>query len=244
MYLRLEAWLTCVAAIGVAEPDHTEAVATFQALDRAYRQPWRVYHDHRHLETCLALCDELRSELHCPAVVEFALWLHDAVYVPQRDDNEARSARWAEALLRRWQVRAEWRSWIVAAIWATRHREEPATNQSSQAQQQNQNSPNHRHNASQPGLERDRDLLLDIDLAILAASPPVFAQYEAAIRQEYGFISDAAFRVGRLALLQSWLNRDRLFHSAWGLDRWEQPARRNLTTAIDRLTSQGKRILV
>jgi predicted metal-dependent HD superfamily phosphohydrolase len=230
MYFQLEAWRDCVASIGVAKSYRAEAIATFQVLDRAYRQPWRVYHDRRHIAACLALCHELRSSLHHPAAVEFAIWLHDAVYVPQRADNEARSARWAAALLQRWQVRAEWRSWIVGAILATQHRCEPATDQPGFSRHDRDTRPRHPH-----PVNHDRALLLDIDLSILAAPAPAFSQYEAAIRAEYGFLSDAAFRVGRLAVLRSFLDRDCLFQSAIGFDRFEVPARQNLTAAIDRL---------
>ncbi len=234
---QLDAWLDCVVAIGVAEQYHTEAIATFHALNRAYRQPWRVYHDRRHIEACLTLCQELRSDLHHPAAVEFAIWLHDAVYVPQRADNEARSARWAEALLQRWQVRADWRSWVVSAILATQHRREPSgepEDHTGTSRRDFPRNPNHSNNPSQ-NPDRDRALMLDIDLSILAASAPVFAQYEAAIRDEYGFVSDETFRVGRLAVLRSFLDRDRLFHSDIGLARFEARSRHNLAAAIARL---------
>lgn len=48
MQFQLDAWLGCVAEIGVAEQYHAIAIATFHALDRADRQPWRVYPD-RHV---------------------------------------------------------------------------------------------------------------------------------------------------------------------------------------------------
>ena len=254
MSFQLEAWFACVAALGVATQHHADAIATFHRLDRAYRQPWRVYHDRHHIAACLELCHELRSELCHPAAVEFAIWLHDAVYIPQRADNEVRSARWAGALLQRWQVRADWRSWVVSAILATQHGGDRTANQAANqvpnqatrsagiakpigSEGLNCDSLPHTNPLSHPKLspDRDRALMLDLDLSILAAPAPVFARYEAAIRDEYRYVSDEAFRLGRLAVLRSFLDRDRLFQSDIGLIRFEAQARQNLATAIARL---------
>jgi len=226
---QLKTWLKCVAALGVANRYRSEAIATFHRLDRADRQPWRTYHNSDHIEACLVLCADWRSVMRTPAAVEVALWFHDAVYVSRRRDNERRSARWAEAVLRRWQVDEAVRSWVVSAILATQHQ-----------------NPRHQDKASKylahnlptdGGLDTDRALMLDIDLSIFAASRLEFTCYEAAIRREYGFVTDEAFRVGRLAVLRSFLERDRLFHSAIGVACFEARARENLTTAVDRLRS-------
>ncbi|NJN62672.1 MAG: hypothetical protein HC795_15170 [Coleofasciculaceae cyanobacterium RL_1_1] len=52
---------------------------------------------------------------------------------------------------------------------------------------------------------------------------------------EYRCVSDEAFRLGRLTVLRSFLDRNRLFHSDIGLIRFEVQARQNLATAIARL---------
>ncbi len=206
-----------LAALGAIDAaGEADAIATFQMLDRAYRQPWRHYHDRGHVTACLTLFDDLRSHASDPAAIEFALWLHDAVYVPRRSDNEARSAIWARSLLARWQADEARRNWIAAAILATRHG--LADRESSQ------NNPP----------DRDTALLLDIDLAILAAPEPVYDRYLAAIRREYSFVNDAAFREGRRTLLESWLGRDRIFHSAIGIELFEARTRHNLQRELDR----------
>ena len=224
---RLDVWLDCVAALGVADRDRSEAIATFHRLDRAYGQTGRAYHNQAHIDACLGLCAEWRSQFHHPAAVEMAIWFHDAVYVPRRADNEARSARWAEAVLRRWRVDAEVRSWVVSAILATQHlaTQNLATQHDAKSRQDSAHDFNVHH---------DRTLLLDIDLSILAASTLEFSRYEAAIRREYDFVSEEAFRVGRLAVLRSFLDRDRLFQSAIGFARFEARARQNLVSAIAR----------
>ena len=52
---------------------------------------------------------------------------------------------------------------------------------------------------------------MDIDLAILGQPQAVFDAYEKAVRAEYAFVSDEQFRVGRAAVLRSFLERPAIF---------------------------------
>lgn len=224
----LESWLACVTALGVAEQYRAEAIATFHRLNQVYRQPWRAYHTPQHIEACLVWCAKWRSEWHNWAAVEVAIWFHDAVYLPHRTDNETRSAQWAAAVLQRWQVEEAVRSWVVSAVLATQHGTTQHQNQTPETAD--------RHQLRDTPLDHDLARMLDLDLSILAASPREFSQYEAAIRREYASVSDSAFRVGRLAVLRSLWERDRLFQSPIGIACFEVRARQNLMNAIARLT--------
>ena len=62
-----------------------------------YREPHRHYHTVQHLAECLEKFDDLRDLAAHPEDVELAIWFHDAIYDPRRDDNESRSAEWARA---------------------------------------------------------------------------------------------------------------------------------------------------
>ena len=64
-----------------------------------YAEPHRRYHTLAHLEAVLDLVDEFAGEADDPDLVRLAAWFHDAVYDPQRDDNEERSAVLAERML-------------------------------------------------------------------------------------------------------------------------------------------------
>ncbi len=60
-------------------------------------EPHRRYHTMVHIEDCLdklAACDDLSADER--RLLEAALWFHDAIYDPTRNDNEAESARLAE----------------------------------------------------------------------------------------------------------------------------------------------------
>jgi predicted metal-dependent HD superfamily phosphohydrolase len=79
---------------------------------------------------------------------------------------------------------------------------------------------------------------LDIDLAILAAPPEQYHSYAKKIRDEYGHVSDEAYRDGRVKVLHRFLERDRIYASEiferLGMD---ERARINITKEIKNLKS-------
>jgi predicted metal-dependent HD superfamily phosphohydrolase len=78
--------------------------------------------------------------------------------------------------------------------------------------------------------------LLDADLAILGSSPADYDAYALAVRQEYSAVSDDSWRTGRSRVLSSLLERDNLFLTSAGRDRWEATSRRNLARELESLT--------
>lgn len=77
-----------------------------------------------------------------------------------------------------------------------------------------------------------QSLLVDIDLAILGALPERFAQYEQQIREEYAYVPGWLFRRKRKAILQSFLDRPRLYGTAHFHAELDQRARSNLAAAV------------
>ena len=59
-----------------------------------YSEPHRAHHTQRHLDECLSLLDRARSLCNQSDEVAVALWFHDAIYAPFRNDNERQSAEW------------------------------------------------------------------------------------------------------------------------------------------------------
>ena len=76
---------------------------------------------------------------------------------------------------------------------------------------------------------------LDLDLQILGAPAKKFKAYEAAVRREYAHVDDAAWRIGRAAVLQRFAARPRLYFSAFFGERLEERARENLRRSLARL---------
>jgi predicted metal-dependent HD superfamily phosphohydrolase len=195
---------------GALAPSHTPPpTALLHQVVAAYSEPQRYYHNLQHLQECLNLFGQHHHSAQDPACVELALWFHDAVYDPRAQDNEVRSADWAESALREARVAETTVGKVRDLILATRHTEIPQ-------------SP-------------DKQLIVDIDLAILGASPERFAEYELQIRAEYAWVPEAEFRQKRGAILQSFLNHHPIYHTPSIREQREQPARRNLAQAIKTL---------
>ena len=179
----------------------------FNQLVAAYSERHRHYHTLQHLRECLAHCEAAASLALHPAEVELALWFHDAVYDPQRDDNEERSAEWA------------WRSILAAGCGE-------AVAQRVQASVLATKS----HAAA--SIDADVQLVLDIDLAILGAAPARFADYERQVRAEYAHVPDADWRAGRSRILSDFLARPRIYATVAFHDALEHRARANITLAL------------
>jgi predicted metal-dependent HD superfamily phosphohydrolase len=172
-------------------------------LVAAYSERHRHYHTLQHLRECLAQFEAASMLARRPAEVELALWFHDAVYEPQRHDNEERSADWARASVLAAGCAEDVAERVAALVLATKSHSAPA------------NDP-------------DTALLLDIDLAILAAAPARFAEYERQIRAEYAHVPEEAFRARRAQVLQGFLARERIYVTDAFHDALEARARHNL----------------
>lgn len=195
------AWDEACWALGIAARQDMLA-----AIVARWAEPHRHYHGLSHLEALLAGFEAHRTLATRPGEVLAALFFHDAVYDPRRDDNEAASAALAREVLAGAQPEALDR--IAAMILATRT-----------------------HDARQVD---DGALVLDLDLSILGALPEVYDAYERAIREEYAFVPDAAFRAARRALLERLLARPRLYTHEALRAALEAAARSNLTRSAAR----------
>ncbi|MFG2553243.1 hypothetical protein [Streptomyces sp. NPDC048581] len=182
-----------------------------EALLRRWSEPQRRYHTVEHLAAVLGHIDVLEQYADDVVAVRLAAWFHDAVYLPERSTNEERSARLAERALPEAGVPAE-RTAEVARLVRLTTGHDPAPD------------------------DRDGQVLCDADLAILAAPPAAYAAYTAAVREEYHFVPNDAFREGRAAILRQLLALPSLFSTPHGQDKWEATARYNLASELEMLS--------
>lgn len=81
----------------------------------------------------------------------------------------------------------------------------------------------------------DSQILVDADLAILASPKQKYLTYAEDIRQEYSWISDRDYRLGRRQVLEKFLQRKRIYYINLMFEKLEESARRNLVAEIQSL---------
>ncbi len=184
----------------------------YQELILAYSAPGRHYHNLQHLAQGGRVLTELFEAHQVPAerkaLVEWAWWFHDFVYDRQPDD-EARSAEAAKQRASACKLPLEVCQTVHDLILATAHLD-----------------------SSQRSLPPGATFLMDADLSILGVTPEVFDAFEEQIRLEYHEYPDPVFAAGRSRILQSFIDRSHIYHSAYMQERYELQARFNLTKAV------------
>jgi predicted metal-dependent HD superfamily phosphohydrolase len=73
---------------------------------------------------------------------------------------------------------------------------------------------------------------IDADLAILGSDPERYREYVAQVRTEYAHLTEPRFRASRNRILQSFLDRPRIYLTDAFYDRFEQQARENVRREI------------
>ncbi|MFB7633145.1 hypothetical protein ACFC0M_19705 [Streptomyces sp. NPDC056149] len=207
-------WTATVAQARDTAQEGPDPAPYADNLLRRWAEPQRRYHTTDHLIAVLDRIDELAAHAEDLPAVQLAAWFHDAVYRPDRSENEERSAALAERALPELGVDAA-RTAEVARLVRLTVTHDPAPE------------------------DRNGAVLCDADLAVLAGGPDAYAAYAAAVRAEYGFVPDPDFRAGRATVLRQLLALPRLFRTPWAHDQWEGAARRNLATELALLESGG-----
>lgn len=185
----------------------------FHLAKAAYDSPGRHYHAWMHIEACLRefklqRFDESRAVL-------LALLFHDAIYIPGRKDNEARSAALADGLIAlHSDTSPQERQEVANLILLT--------------------ASHHAHDTLSPDAAR----FIDIDLAVLGEPWPAYRAYADGVRREFcpSAVSSQAFVAGRKKFLQGLLQQERIYASEWMRSRREAAARSNIAREIEELS--------
>jgi predicted metal-dependent HD superfamily phosphohydrolase len=178
----------------------------FADLASLYAEEHRKYHNLSHIDRMLGWLDATGERNDS---VELAIWFHDAVYDPLGKDNEAKSARYFTEHFGS-SVSAPLKDDVERLILAT--------------------------DASRPRSGReDENLIIDIDLSILGASPEDYAAYRDAIRCEYAAVPEGKFIAGRAAILRRFLSQ-RIYTTGY-FAKLEGQARMNILEEIESLES-------
>jgi predicted metal-dependent HD superfamily phosphohydrolase len=192
----------------LCENAELDSLAGWNAIATAYGDPGRAYHNLGHIADCLRLLDQYAGIAADPVAMEFAIWFHDIVYDPRAADNEERSADRAVEFLSTTPHAAT----VADLIMATKH--------------------------GTHALSADAALICDIDLSILGRPPAEYAAYAAAIRLEYAWVPPPQYAEGRSRVLGGFLKREALFHHMEFQQRFDAPAKVNLTWELRELAAE------
>lgn len=193
--------------------------AMLDAAQAAHATPPRAYHHWGHALTVAEQVADVHQRLGWaqPREALLAALYHDAVYVPGRRDNEARSADLALAHIAAWRPDAGMDTHRVAELirWTARHGTVTEADLAAD---------------SQP---RDLAHFLDCDMAVLGADAATFDAYDRGIAAEYrGVLPQPLFRLNRRRFLKRLLASERIFLSDDVHARLDAAARANLRRVL------------
>lgn len=174
----------------------------YNELERAYGSPSRVYHSLAHLSFMLKEMMVSKSLFNDLDAALFALYYHDVISEPTRNDNEEQSALIAIDRLQAMNC-----PWVLIdsceqLILASKGHEKSTIN--------------------------DVNLFTDIDLAILGQSWKLYQRYTQAIRKEYDVYDDAIYARGRQKVLHHFLAMPFIFKTVYFRTIYEENARENI----------------
>lgn len=174
-------------------------------LVERYGEAHRRYHNREHVLAVLADAELLAEQMGVAerAELQLAVCAHDVVYDGAPGEDERASAAWARQALRDAGVTVDVAERVAALVLATIDHVAAADDVVGQ-------------------------ILLDADLAILAAPAERYDAYARAVRQEYAAVTDELWQLGRGAVLQQLLDKERLYLTPAAHARWEAAARANL----------------
>jgi predicted metal-dependent HD superfamily phosphohydrolase len=202
-------WFALTDTLGVT---HAVSQPVLADLCRRYSESSRFYHTLVHVGQMFRTMESWRRtvEVQDWRSVRLAVWFHDAVYDSRAADTEEQSARFAHEVLTAWGAADEMRAAVERLILATET-----------------------HTLGDD--DQDGALMLDADLAILGSTPAEYDRYRRAIRKEYAWVPEDAYRAGRGRVLQGFLDRPRIYRTPMAFEAWEHCARRNICGEIERL---------
>jgi len=188
-----------VALGGTGDVPHCGDV--FARLEAGYSEPWRHFHDARHVLALLRKVGQVQSLVEDLPAVRMAVWFHDVILEPGDSDNERASANLWRELATGHLVPSQIDS-VDKLILDTRHTVAP-------------HSP-------------DGALLADIDIAGLGADASVFSKQSEMVAAEFPAGRRAQCLSAQHAFMQCLLDRKWVYNTAHFRDRFESRARDNI----------------
>ncbi len=179
----------------------------FFELVTAYSSTGRFYHTLKHIQQILETIEQMRPLAKNLPAIQLAAWFHDVIYNSKSQDNEERSTEYAATVLTQLKIPITTVELVQNFILNTKN-----------------------HQAAPSNI--DSQILLDADLAILGSPELEYKAYTQAIRQEYSWVNEQSYIVGRQQVLSDFLQRKRIYLTKQMFLSLEADARRNMQNEI------------
>ncbi len=185
-------------------------LALWNEIFKYYNSPKRYYHNLNHIYELLIYFADYKDNIINAENLLFAIFYHDIIYDVLRKDNEEKSALLAVKRMGELKIPKRNIDLCYNYILATKN--------------------HHVHR-----LDNDLAYFLDFDMAILGKSSEEYLKYTYQIRKEYTVFPDFMYRKGRKNVLESFLEKERIFISDTFYSLFEQQARENIYNELTSL---------
>lgn len=194
-------FLTLCDAIFATYGIDIQAEKELSWLKRNYTKYDRHYHTINHIITSLSMYDEIRDNVidgHRRLALQFAIFYHDIIYVPQNGDNfnikhSIEAARDALSKFTQTETQVKFVQLVQNYIIATNHKYLFA------------------NETIRNKMDRHSAFMSDIDLCNLADGWEQFKKNNENIRKEFDMFSDDDFNKGQIEFLKSVLALEKIF---------------------------------
>lgn len=185
---------------------------------RRYTESHRHYHTLTHIYDMFICLDGCQSLVENETTISLAIFFHDWVYDPRRNDNELESIKYFQKFASEIKLEDTLSSRVSGYIERTITHTLPAVDI--------------------PTDDSDLKLFLDFDLDVLSRDEEQYFLYAEKIRAEYRHVESNAYCFGRTQVLRSFLNRNHLYFTDSLRVGREEKARKNLQKEIFALESE------
>ncbi len=200
---------TFVELISLYKNDDHLIYELWNEIEINYSKKKRYYHTLEHLENLLKQLAEVKDHIKVWDAVLFSLYYHDVIYNPLKNDNEERSADFAEKRLQQISVPKLIGENCKAQILATK-----------------------KHGVSS---DMDINFFTDADLSILGSEWSLYSVYFRQVRKEYSIYPDLIYNPGRKKVLFHFLQMERIFKTDYFYNKFEVQAKQNLQQELELL---------
>lgn len=179
-------------------------------VESYYSKTYRHYHTLNHLSHFFKELEKAKRYIKDWDSTLLAMFYHDIVFLPTRNDNEKSSSDLAEISLAELDVSEEKIDKCQKMILATKE-----------------------HKKSD---DSDVNYFIDADISIIGSDEITYESYLEGVKQEYYFLSEDEYIKGRKKIIHHFLKMKKIFKTNFFYQQYEKKARKNLMKELRELS--------